>query len=49
MIGKLRRQVKNVHESKPSELTLNDGTVVKSIRAVEDPKGEVVWTRIVKV
>ena len=49
MIGKLVKQVKNVHNTKPEEVTMSDGRVVKSITAVEDPKGQVVWTRVIKL
>lgn len=49
MVGKLVYQVKNIHETKPSDMTMKDGTVVKTIRAVEDPKGQRIMTRIVRM
>ena len=49
MIGKMEFQIKNVHDAKPSEMTLVDGTTRQSVMAKEDPKGEVIRVRRVKV
>ena len=49
MIGKMVREVKNIHNNKPEEITLRDGTVTKSILCNEDPKGDIVWTRKIKL
>lgn len=49
MNGSMVLEVKNTHGTKPAELVMRDGSIRQSIIATEDPKGEMVRVRKIKV
>lgn len=49
MQGKMKLLIKQIHESKPKEVELPNGEVVKTIVCFDDPKGERTWTRCIQL
>lgn len=49
MNGKFVYMVRNVHSTKPVDVTYPDGVVRKTITATPDPSGTKVLTRVVQL